>query len=304
MNNTNWKEQVASAIAADTRIAVIEETSDGKDNELAGQLRAALDEGRITGRDRDFANSMMSGFIKFGHFTDGQRPWVAKLINPPPEVLADRETATDLREMIMGYILLGSDRDFAESMLRGFDQYGTFTERQRPYARDLVRRTKERLESAPNVVEKAPEDSLATTSDETRGVPRVEASIAPAAPAYPCRNILSLVNLDKFARLTVGPLVLSLKNDGEIIWVKWDGLLAGSITAQRGYLPSKRYLCDSTQKLCIEALLRLEEFTLEAIQESGIATGRCSCCGRALTDPVSIGFGIGPVCRARGWGIA
>jgi hypothetical protein len=31
----------------------------------------------------------------------------------------------------------------------------------------------------------------------------------------------------------------------------------------------------------------------------GRATGSCSCCGRELTDPVSIEAGIGPICAGR-----
>ena len=39
----------------------------------------------------------------------------------------------------------------------------------------------------------------------------------------------------------------------------------------------------------------------EAVQH-GKATGRCSCCGRELTDPISIEMGIGPIC-ANNWGL-
>ena len=39
----------------------------------------------------------------------------------------------------------------------------------------------------------------------------------------------------------------------------------------------------------------------EAVQH-GKVTGRCSCCGRELTDPVSIEMGIGPIC-ASNWGL-
>lgn len=34
----------------------------------------------------------------------------------------------------------------------------------------------------------------------------------------------------------------------------------------------------------------------------GLKTGRCSCCGAELTDPVSIANGIGPICQSR-WGL-
>lgn len=40
----------------------------------------------------------------------------------------------------------------------------------------------------------------------------------------------------------------------------------------------------------------------EAMQRYGREMGMCGCCGRSLTDPDSIAFGIGPDCRAqRGW---
>ena len=34
----------------------------------------------------------------------------------------------------------------------------------------------------------------------------------------------------------------------------------------------------------------------------GKKTGICCCCGRTLTDPVSVKNGIGPICEA-GWGL-
>jgi len=40
----------------------------------------------------------------------------------------------------------------------------------------------------------------------------------------------------------------------------------------------------------------------ESVVAYGINTGRCGCCGRSLTDPVSIRNHVGPVCaRRRGW---
>ena len=40
----------------------------------------------------------------------------------------------------------------------------------------------------------------------------------------------------------------------------------------------------------------------EAIKAQGLRTGECCCCGRELTDPVSIERGIGPICAGR-WNI-
>lgn len=39
----------------------------------------------------------------------------------------------------------------------------------------------------------------------------------------------------------------------------------------------------------------------KAVVAHGNATGECSCCGRELSDPVSVRLGIGPVCADR-WG--
>lgn len=39
----------------------------------------------------------------------------------------------------------------------------------------------------------------------------------------------------------------------------------------------------------------------EAVRH-GKASGQCSCCGRTLTDPISIEMGIGPIC-ADNWGL-
>jgi hypothetical protein len=52
----------------------------------------------------------------------------------------------------------------------------------------------------------------------------------------------------------------------------------------------------------LEALREIEAAPGEAAVKWGKMTGRCSCCGRTLSDPVSIERGIGPIC-AETWGI-
>lgn len=49
------------------------------------------------------------------------------------------------------------------------------------------------------------------------------------------------------------------------------------------------------------AVLRIAENPKEAAVRWGKKTGRCSCCGRELTDPNSIAAGIGPICATK-WG--
>lgn len=41
--------------------------------------------------------------------------------------------------------------------------------------------------------------------------------------------------------------------------------------------------------------------TLEEARDYGVRHGVCAACGRTLTNPESIEYGIGPVCRTRYW---
>lgn len=50
-----------------------------------------------------------------------------------------------------------------------------------------------------------------------------------------------------------------------------------------------------------EALRAIAEDPKEAAVRWGRKTGRCSCCGRELTDPASVSMGIGPICAEK-WG--
>jgi hypothetical protein len=51
-----------------------------------------------------------------------------------------------------------------------------------------------------------------------------------------------------------------------------------------------------------QAILAIAADPLGAAVEHGRKTGRCACCNRTLTDPVSVERGIGPICADRfGW---
>lgn len=51
----------------------------------------------------------------------------------------------------------------------------------------------------------------------------------------------------------------------------------------------------------LEILRETAMSPFDAAKRYGYDTGRCSCCGKELTDPKSIAMGIGPVC-AKNWG--
>lgn len=52
----------------------------------------------------------------------------------------------------------------------------------------------------------------------------------------------------------------------------------------------------------VDALHRIAANPMEAAVRYGQKTGKCSCCGRKLTNKVSIELGIGPIC-AETWGL-
>lgn len=57
--------------------------------------------------------------------------------------------------------------------------------------------------------------------------------------------------------------------------------------------------CTEEQKAAIVAAASAPH---EAAKAYGMATGSCSCCGRELTNGLSIDLGIGPICRNKyGW---
>jgi hypothetical protein len=52
----------------------------------------------------------------------------------------------------------------------------------------------------------------------------------------------------------------------------------------------------------VDALHRIAANPMDAAVRYGQKTGKCSCCGRKLTNKVSIELGIGPIC-AETWGL-
>lgn len=49
----------------------------------------------------------------------------------------------------------------------------------------------------------------------------------------------------------------------------------------------------------VAALTAIAADPLQAARDSGKLTGRCACCGKELSDPVSIQGGIGPICARK-----
>lgn len=101
-------------------------------------------------------------------------------------------------------------------------------------------------------------------------------------------------------RITINGFQLSLapatgKNPGAI-YVKDAGIYVGKIV-DGVFTPGRdfaSYRLSALQAVCADPAA--------AARAHGLQTGECSCCGRLLTDPVSVAKGIGPICEGRfGW---
>lgn len=81
------------------------------------------------------------------------------------------------------------------------------------------------------------------------------------------------------------------------LYVKCHGEYAGKIV---GATFKGAYGADKDAILA--ELLAVATNPAEALRLKGKQTGKCCCCGRELTDPVSVAAGIGPIC-ANNWGL-
>lgn len=97
------------------------------------------------------------------------------------------------------------------------------------------------------------------------------------------------------AALRAGAVHISLaaRHPGTL-YVKYEGDYAGKITPD-GKL---KRVADVNPAQLLPALAAVERDPQEAAIAYGRATGRCSICGRELTDPESIARGIGPICAS------
>lgn len=87
------------------------------------------------------------------------------------------------------------------------------------------------------------------------------------------------------------------KNAGALYVKSNDGNYLGKIVGGSQFMASREAPADTLAKLQAVAA----DPTAEAIKYAR-RTGRCSCCGKGLVDPVSIRAGIGPICAEK-WGL-
>ena len=98
---------------------------------------------------------------------------------------------------------------------------------------------------------------------------------------------------------------LKLSRDGQSLWVNDpETMVEGNYGLQPKYLGkvTENHVDSRLSDDIKEAILNLSNDPLSAMVRYGKVSGRCSCCGLTLTDPVSVAAGIGPICKEK-WGL-
>lgn len=171
--------------------------------------------------------------------------------------------------------------DFAASLIESIEKYGSLSEKQLAAAQSM--RAKWQANDQRRAAERAELAQPAAKVDFSR----IMEAMSKAREAGIKTPIVRL----EAGKLSLAPL--SGKNPG-CIYFKDGETYLGKITPQGDFMRSR----DCTDA-SISALVAAAADPLAAMVAYGRRTGTCSCCGRELTNKLSIELGIGPICRAR-----
>jgi hypothetical protein len=172
--------------------------------------------------------------------------------------------------------------DFARSMGEAISKYGHLTDNQLAACERMMVKDAER--EAQWAAERAAKAAAAPSIDI--GAIRTALLTAKSHIMWP------KLRLDRFTFSLAGE---NSRNAGSI-YVKDGETYLGKITDGRFH--ASRDCTEELQAAIIAAAANPEE----AARAYGLEFGICSCCGRKLTNKLSIELGIGPICRERfGW---
>ena len=184
---------------------------------------------------------------------------------------AFNEAHPDLIATLKGY---QSWNDFAVSLVEQFETRGSLSDKQAAAATAMIAKT----------------TASRAARDEARG--NVEVDLTSV------RTMFEKVHLAGYRKpvyradnITITRAPDSGRNAGALYVKTEDGDYAGKIIGTT-FRPVRG--ADDTIK---EALLKVAADPQAAAVDYGKRTGRCACCGKQLTNSLSVELGIGPICR-------
>lgn len=169
---------------------------------------------------------------------------------------------------------------FATRMLQSFEQWNGLTDKQ--------------VEACESMIAKIAVKREAKAEERKQNAGEVDASAIEKMFEVARGNGLSKLAFVAGV-LKISPAKETSKNAGAL-YVKREGVYQGKVMSGR-FFPSYDAQADT-----LAILREIATNPSEAARDYGKRTGRCCCCGRELTDPVSIDAGIGPIC-ASNWGL-
>jgi hypothetical protein len=218
-------------------------------------------------------------------------------ITDPAVLAAQRATHETLRNMVLPPTTIrASALDFARSLIQSFNAYGgSWTERQHAAAQRLIA-------EANAAAQRAVMGAVAEVAADAAALPQA-VTLAPAANAAPgLDRIVALFATARQSglrspRLAIrdGVQLSAGRADPTSINVRQNGAFAGTI---RGGIFQPARFTTPSQSLTTRLAALAADPTGE-LTAYGFASGRCGCCTRPLSDPISVAMGIGPICAAR-----
>jgi hypothetical protein len=239
---------------------------------LTQRLRVFADLPTTSARNREFALDLLAGYSKWGSLTERQEAAARRMLDGPapapvaPPTSPDAATAAALRANLAH--MSDRDRDFATSLLAGFDRFGSFTERQRPYAVKLAA-AREAI-AAPTLAALMKHFQVARSS----GLKTPSITIDVAG--------LGAVNLSLAGEQS--------RNPGHL-YIKVGDVYAGKVAPDGTWQPTREAPAG-----LVTALSDLGDNLADRAAAYGRETGSCCFCSRELTDPRSVSVGYGPIC--------
>ena len=184
--------------------------------------------------------------------------------------------------------------DFAASLKSSLTRWGALTPRQIAAAEKCA------AKRAVKAAEGATVDAEFAALFGDMEIDLTAPNAAPKAPAIKTDKLTEAFDAAKakgiarpvlrFEGFKANPAPATGKNPGAI-YIKADGEYAGKITRDGEFFPARD--CPADMRAKIEAAM---VDPLAQAVAYGRRTGKCSCCGRELTNGESIDRGIGPIC--------